>query len=160
MGGQEPVQSKTQGSSESQFGSGLVTPQSVPDQIVPEKVLGEDHSDHGPVEQQLQSRGTEGDNLPEPMVPKEMPRGMVEVERRYPTRKRKPNVRLGDYVVEVDRVRAMTVRSYNDVLKGVGEEPSGGPRGREQKVMMLSVALEVVIEKLMAMVEDPGRREQ
>ena len=133
MGGQEPVQSKTQGPSESQFGSGLVTPQSVPDQIVPEQVVGEDHSDHGPVEQQLQSRGTEGDNLPEPTVPQEMPRGMVEVERRYPTRKRKPNVRLGDYVVEVDRVRAMTVRSYADVLKGVGEEPSGGPGGGRRR---------------------------
>ena len=80
-------------------------------------------------------------------------------------------MRLNDYVVEVDRVRAMSVRSYAEVLRGsreetvrqepVREEPNRRPGRRGQEVMMLSGMLEVVLEKLMRMasVEDTGERE-
>lgn len=123
----------------------------------------EDGSVQGTLEEQVLPRGTGQINLPAP--PQDIPRGVEDEMKRYPTRKRKPNVRLNDYVVEVDRVRAMAVRSYAEVLKGTREEPPReephrGPERREQEIMMLSGVLEVVMEKLMmAMVEDPGRRE-
>ena len=159
--GQEPtlVHSKTQNQSESQSGPKQVTPA----QIVPEQVMMEDSSVQGTLEEQVLPRGTGQINLPEP--PQDITRGKEDEMKRYPTRQRKPNVRLNDYVVEVDRVRAMAVRSYAEVLKGTREEPTReepnrGPGRREQEIMMLSGVLEVVMEKLMmAMVEDPGRRE-
>ena len=104
------------------------------------------------LEEQVLPRGTGQINLPE--SPQDIPRGMEDEMKRYPPRKRKPNVRLNDYVVEVDRVRAMAVRSYVEVLKGKREEPpreepNRGPERREQEIMMLSGVLEVVMEKLM-----------
>ena len=71
-------------------------------------------------------------------------------------------MRLNDYVVKVDRVKAMSVRSYAEVLKGSKKDSIRRPGGREQEIIMLSSVLEVVMEKLkmlMALVEDTGGRE-
>ena len=74
--------------------------------------------------------------------------------RRYPTRTRKSNVRLRDYVVEADRVKAMAVRSYAEVLKGTKEGPIKKPGRKGQEIMMLSGLLEVVMEKLLSRMEE------
>ena len=147
-----------------QFGSGpnQANLEPAPVHMVPEQDVMEDSSAEAPLEEQTLPRVTEKINLPEHPVQSEITEGMEEGERRYPKRKRKPNVRLNDYVVEVDRVKAMSVRSYAEVLKGSEKDSIRRPGGREQEIMMLSGVLEVVMEKLkmlMALVEDTGDRE-
>ena len=143
-----------------QSGPKQVTLEPAPVQMVPDQgVMGE-----ATVEEQILPRVTEQINLPEPpvTVQQEITGGMEEGARRYPKRNRKPNVRLNDYVVEVDRVKSMSVRSYAEVLKGSRKDPIRTPGGREQEIMMLSGVLEVVMEKLkmlMDLVEDTGDRE-
>lgn len=161
-----PAQSRTQ----NQSGTQQATPDPIT-QSLPEHGVMEDSRVEGTVEEQVQPRSTDRADLLESPALQEVTGGMEEETRRYPVRRRKPNVRLNDYVVEVDRVRAMSVRSYAEVLRGsreetvrqepVREEPDRRPGRRGQEVMMLSGMLEVVLEKLMRMasVEDTGERE-
>ena len=140
-----PVQSKTK----KQPGPNQVTIESIPaDEIIPELGVTEESRVEAALEEQVLPRGTDQFKLPEVPVQPEIAGGMEEGVRRYPTRKKKPNVRLSDYVVEVDRVKAMAVRSYAEVLKGTKKEPNRKPGGRGQEIMMLSGVLEVVMEKL------------
>ena len=115
-------------------GPNQVTPESIPaDEIIPELGAMEEGRVEATLEEQVLPSNTDQTNLPEVLVQPKIAGSMEEGGRRYPTRTKKPNVRLRDYVVEVDRVKAMAVRSYAEVLKGTKEGPIKKPGRKGQR---------------------------
>ena len=91
-----PVHSKTK----KPPGPNQVTTKSIPaDEIIPELGAMEEGRVEAALEEQVLPNDTDQINLPEVPVQPEIAGGMEEGGRRYPTRTKKPNVRLRDYVV-------------------------------------------------------------